>query len=136
MRRFRSRWTKPQPQKLTRSRTWSRRPQRSRMLQRSRLNPNGTDRLGISASSANETGCAAPVEEAPAKSELLSYGETPSHGAPSRATVKRPRQRSGEHGASRRIGIEAALFSYMSGQTDEIALPAEQPALKRARLFC
>ena len=77
----------------------------------------------------------APVEEAPAKSELLSYGETPSHGAPLAEPPSKDRDKDPVNTEPvEESGSEAALFSYMSGQTDEIALPAEQPALKRGKV--
>ena len=74
-----------------------------------------------------------PAEDAPAKSELLSYGETPSHEAPlaeppardKDPVMKEPVEESGS---------EAALFSYMSGEPDERARPAERPGSKRGKV--
>jgi TonB family protein len=77
----------------------------------------------------------APVEDAPAKSELLSYGETPSHRAP----VAGPRAHDSEKDSVKtdpleESGAEDALFSYMSGKPGESAQPAEQSASRRAKL--
>ncbi len=72
-----------------------------------------------------------PVEEAPAKSELLPYGETPSYGAqPSdlAAKEKTPQQEQSVEEA------EAELFGYMPG--GEGALAAQQPGSRRGKILC
>ncbi len=74
-----------------------------------------------------------PAEDAPAQSELLSYGETPSYKTPLaelRATDKNPVAK----GSLEESGPEAALFAYMSGRPDE-AEPAETPGSKRGNVF-
>src|SRR5271168_2065966 len=69
----------------------------------------------------------APVEEAPAKSELLSYGETPSQAqapaGPSAEESKEPaKQESHPESAP-----EAALFAYISREPEESAPPKREP---------
>jgi protein TonB len=74
-----------------------------------------------------------PAEDAPAKSELLSYGETPSHGAP---IAEPPAQDKDpvKMEPTEESGPEAAPLSYMSGEPDDSAQLAEQPASKRGKV--
>jgi TonB family protein len=73
-----------------------------------------------------------PVNDAPTKGELLSYGETPSYGASSteeaRDPVKRLRKES-----HRESEPEAALFAYMSEKPKAHSEPAEEPRPKRGK---
>ena len=74
------------------------------------------------------------VEETPARSELLSYGETPSYKAPlaePSVTDKDPAREE----LLEESGPEAALFAYMSGELDERAEPAERPGSKRGKVL-
>jgi TonB family protein len=78
-----------------------------------------------------------PAEAAPPKSELLSYGDTPSHGAPVAEPPAQDRDKDEDPLKTEPVeesGPEAALFGYMSGETDESAQPAEQPASKRGKV--
>jgi len=70
-----------------------------------------------------------PQDEAPAKSELLSYGETPSQvrAAGSAEESKDPVKPEPQ----RESAPEAALFAYISGEPEESAPPAREP---RSRL--
>jgi periplasmic protein TonB len=75
----------------------------------------------------------APVVDASPKSELLSYGETPSYGA-------QPAESLAEEGGDQEkepqpvSGPEAALYAYMSGEPNESA-PTEEPRSKRSKIF-
>ena len=70
---------------------------------------------GWAALQARLTKAAPPAEDAPAKSELLSYGETPSRGAPRRrpAEAENAPAKKESQPESR---SEAALFAYVSGE--------------------
>jgi protein TonB len=75
-----------------------------------------------------------PEEAAPAKNELLSYGETPSQGAsaaPS-STEEHKGPKEQEHSES---GPEAALFAYISGEPEGTLPSAEKPRLKLGRIL-
>jgi len=73
----------------------------------------------------------APLDASP-KSELLSYGETPSYGvepapaAEEKEPVAKPSRSEAES--------EAALFSYMAGESTKEAEPAELPRPKRSKV--
>jgi TonB family protein len=74
----------------------------------------------------------AAAEEAPAKSELLAYGETPSYGAaaaPPAAKSNVPKTEPQESAA------EAALFAYMPGETEDGAVSETQPRSRRGKLI-
>ena len=74
-----------------------------------------------------------PAKDAPPKSELLSYGETPSYKAPLAelpATDKDPVEKE----SLEESGPEAALFDYMSGKPDEPAELTEAPGSKRGKM--
>ncbi|MGC2272867.1 MAG: TonB family protein [Candidatus Sulfotelmatobacter sp.] len=72
------------------------------------------------------------AEDAPAKRELLSYGETPSSGAPlAVAEGKDPAKKEPQPES----GSEAALFAYMSGESKEDESPTEQMPPRRGRLL-
>ena len=74
------------------------------------------------------------AEEAPATSELLSYGETPSYGAaPAMAPAK---EKDLEEKKSLEEPVaEAALFDYMAGQQDDSAQPAVRQGSKRGKVI-
>ena len=75
----------------------------------------------------------AAAEEAPAKSELLAYGETPSYGAPSAepaANSNAPKTEPQEDSAA-----ESALFAYMPGATEDGAEAETQPRSRRGRVI-
>ena len=68
----------------------------------------------------------APTEEAPAKSELLSYGETPSQARSSAGSsadeIKEPAKQESQPESA----PEAALFAYISGEPEESAPPKRE----------
>lgn len=75
----------------------------------------------------------AATEEAPAKSELLAYGETPSYGAPAAETPAKsnaPKAEPQEESAA-----ESALFAYMPGETEDGAEPGTQPKSRRSKVI-
>jgi TonB family protein len=72
--------------------------------------------------------------EAPEKSALLAYGETPSYGAPSAASPAKENDPSkteprGESAA------EAELFAYMPGEPEDRARPEQQQGSKRGKVI-
>jgi TonB family protein len=76
-----------------------------------------------------------PVEDASAKSELLSYGETPSQGSPaeSSAESKEPAQEESQPHAESKS--ESALFAYISGESPESSEPAQPRSKSRKFLL-
>jgi periplasmic protein TonB len=76
-----------------------------------------------------------PAEEAPAKSELLSYGQTPSHGAPPAESPAEEGKDSANKESQPESGSEAALFAYMPGESAEGSEPAAKPRSKRGRIL-
>jgi periplasmic protein TonB len=64
-----------------------------------------------------------PVEDIPAKNELMAYGETPSSGAP--PSPARERNEPVKTESQPESGSEAALFAYMDGESAEGSSPAE-----------
>ena len=73
-------------------------------------------------------------ESAPAKSELLSYGETPSHGT-TPAAVTEEHKVSAKVEPSKQGESEAALFAYVSGESEAGVEPAPKPRSKRGLMF-
>jgi TonB family protein len=81
------------------------------------------------------------AEDAPAKSaqsEMLSYGETPSYGAPA-AELTATGHVSEKHVTEKKESpeeseSEAALFAYMAGETDE-SVQSQEPASKRNKVI-
>jgi protein TonB len=74
-----------------------------------------------------------PAEDASPNSILLSYGETPSYGG-AEATAeegKGPAKKESPQNAE----SEAALFAYMSGESQEGSEPADQAGPKRSKVF-
>jgi TonB family protein len=76
-----------------------------------------------------------PVEETPAKNDLLSYGETASYKAPPvEPSVADKDKDPARNESLEESGPEAALFAYMSGD-DERAEAAERPGSKRGKVL-
>jgi TonB family protein len=73
-----------------------------------------------------------PKEDVPAKNELLSYGDTSSHGAPP-ADLAAKEKNPEEQRAAEETGSEAALFDYMAGHDG--AQPAQRPGSNRGKLL-
>jgi periplasmic protein TonB len=76
-----------------------------------------------------------PVEDTPAKSELLSYGETPSFGGTPARTVAEESKDPATEESQPESGPEAALFAYISGEPQESAPTAEKPRSKLGRIL-
>jgi protein TonB len=79
-----------------------------------------------------------PVEEAPAKNELLSYGETPSSVVPAAGPPQEENKDFGKkeaQPAQPESGREAALFAYISGEQKEISEPTAEPRKKHGKIF-
>jgi protein TonB len=74
-----------------------------------------------------------PVEDAPAKSDLLAYGETPSYGTAAESrTESKDSLKKQSHAES---GSEAALFAHMPGEPTESSEAAPKPHSKLGRIF-
>jgi TonB family protein len=76
----------------------------------------------------------AATEEAPAKSELLAYGETPSYGAP----VAEPPAKQNEPAKTEAQGesaAESALFAYMPGENEDGAQPEARPESRHSKVI-
>jgi TonB family protein len=76
-----------------------------------------------------------PAEDAPAKNELLSYGETPSAGVPVARSPQEERKDSAKKEPQPESGPEAALFAYMSREPKEISEPTPEPRPKLGRVL-
>jgi protein TonB len=74
-----------------------------------------------------------PVEEAPAKNELLGYGETPSYGVPAPPAPKSVDTEKKD--SQPESGAESALFAYMEGEQPENSDPSQKSRLKPLRIF-
>jgi protein TonB len=68
----------------------------------------------------------APTEEAPAKSELLSYGETPSQVRASAGSSAEEIKEPAKQESQPESAPEAALFAYISGEPEESAPPKRE----------
>jgi periplasmic protein TonB len=75
------------------------------------------------------------ADDAPAKSELLSYGETPSYGSPAAAAPAKEGKASANEQSQQEAESEAALFAYMPGESKASSEPAEQAPPKRSKIF-
>jgi TonB family protein len=75
-----------------------------------------------------------PVEDAPAKSELLSYGETPSQGMAAESPAEEGKD-SAKGESKPESGSEAALFAYIAGEPAESSEPTTAPRSKRGRVL-
>ncbi len=77
-----------------------------------------------------------PVEETPAKNELLSYGETASYQAPpAQPSAPDKDQDPVRNETLEESGPEAELFAYMSGERDASSEAAERPGSKRSKFL-
>jgi TonB family protein len=76
-----------------------------------------------------------PAEDTPAKSELLSYGQTPSYGAPPADTPAEEGKDATKKESQPESGPEAALFAYMPGESAESSEPAGKPQSKLGRIL-
>jgi TonB family protein len=78
-----------------------------------------------------------PAPEAPAKNELLSYGETPreipSHGGPM-AGAPREEKKVRAQEPQAESGAESALFAYIAGEKEETT-PAAEPGSKLGKIL-
>jgi protein TonB len=75
-----------------------------------------------------------PVEEAPAKNELLSYGETPSFATPQAEVHAAEEKESTKKEPQPESASEAALFAYVSGEVKEAEETEKAPLSKRGRV--
>ena len=89
---------------------------------------------GWAALQARLTKTALPPEKAPAKSELLSYGETSSYGTAAESAAEAGKD-SRKRESQTESGSEAALYAYMPGAHTENSEPAPEPRSKRGRIF-
>jgi periplasmic protein TonB len=75
------------------------------------------------------------AEDAPVKSELLSYGETPSARVPVARSPEEEPKDSAKKEPQPESGPEAALFAYMSREPKEISEPTPEPRPKLGRIL-
>jgi protein TonB len=68
----------------------------------------------------------APVEDAPAKSELLSYGDTPSQAPAAAGSSAEEHKEPAKPVSQPESAPEAALFAYISGEAEESAPPERE----------
>jgi periplasmic protein TonB len=68
----------------------------------------------------------APVEDAPAKSELLSYGDTPSQAPAAAGSSAEEHKEPAKPVSQPESAPEAALFAYISGEPEESAPPERE----------
>jgi TonB family protein len=76
-----------------------------------------------------------PPEDAPSKSELLSYAETPSQGVKPAGPVTEETKEPAKKESQPESGPEAALFAYISGEPEESVPVAHEPRPKVGRIF-
>jgi TonB family protein len=74
-----------------------------------------------------------PSPEPSTKNELLAYGETPSFG--SQPAPQTENSQTSKKDSSQDVEAEAALFSYMSGQSAETPQPAAEAPPRRIKPF-
>jgi len=77
----------------------------------------------------------ATAEDAPAKSELLSYGETPSQVRASPGSTAEESKEPARHESQPESAPEAALFAYISGEPEESAPPKRESPPKLGRIL-
>jgi len=77
----------------------------------------------------------AETETAPAKSELLPYDQTSSFGAKPAAPVAEESNDPAKHESQPESGREAALFAYISGESQESAPPVRESRPKLGRIL-
>ena len=76
-----------------------------------------------------------PEEEAPAKSELLSYGDTPSQVRATTAPVAEENEEPAKPESQPESAPEAALFAYITGEKEESAPPAQESHLNLGKIL-
>jgi TonB family protein len=76
-----------------------------------------------------------PPEDPPAKSELLSYAETPVHVAKPTGTVAEESKEPAKQASQPESEPEAALFAYISGEPEKSAPAAKEPQSKPGRIL-
>jgi TonB family protein len=76
-----------------------------------------------------------PEEDTPAKSELLSYGETPSQVRPSVGSPAEENKEPAKPESPPESGPEAALFAYISGEPEESAPPVKETRSKLGKIL-
>jgi TonB family protein len=77
-----------------------------------------------------------PEDEAPAKSELLSYGETPSQARVAAGSSAEESKDPVKQEPQRESAPEAALFAYISGEPEQTAPPAQESRSKLGKILC
>jgi periplasmic protein TonB len=77
----------------------------------------------------------APVEDATAKNELLSYGDTPSQVRASAGSSADESKEPAKHESQPESAPEAALFAYISGEPEESAPPKIESPPKLGRIL-
>jgi len=78
---------------------------------------------------------APPAGDAPAKNELLSYGETPSQVRASAESSAEEGKEPAKHESQPESAPEAALFAYISGEPEESAAPKGESPPKLGRIL-
>jgi TonB family protein len=76
-----------------------------------------------------------PEEPVPAKSELLSYGETPSFVPKPAVPVAEESKKPAKEESHQESAPEAALFAYISGEHEESPPPAREPSSKFGKII-
>jgi periplasmic protein TonB len=77
----------------------------------------------------------APAEDTPAKSELLSYGDTPSQVRASAGSSAEESKEPAKQESQPESAPEAALFAYISGEPEESAPPKRESPPKLGRIL-
>jgi protein TonB len=76
-----------------------------------------------------------PLEDAPAKGELMSYAETPAQFVKPAGTVAEEKKEPAKQEFKPESGSEAALFAYISGEPEESAPAAKETDSKVGRIL-
>jgi protein TonB len=76
-----------------------------------------------------------PVEDAPAKSELLSYGDTPSQVQTAAGSSAQEHEEPAKQESQPESAPEAALFAYISGEPEESEPPKRESPPKLGRIL-
>jgi protein TonB len=76
-----------------------------------------------------------PENDAPAKNELLSYGDTPSQVRTAVPLSADESEEPAKQESQPESGPEAALFAYISGEPEESAPPAREPRSKLGKIL-
>ena len=75
------------------------------------------------------------ADEVPGKSELLSYGETPSHGVPTAGSPAEESKYPAKGESQKESGSEAALFAYIAGEPAESSEATAKLGSKRGKVL-